>query len=267
MIAIGFILAAILNVDSIRIVQELSKSPNLAKAVAAQAASYAGTGKAPQTLDESEMARKAMSVRLNESKADFKIAQADFDDATKAVEPLQIALEEVKTHGPTEPVIKEKQQALDTAKERLQATIKKLADAQNAVQKATDDADTEAKWHAAVNQLSSTGIPIGWQDKAQLTALGINDIDAPGPALNWWDTIWYYPSKYVPPVTKHLPQFVPMFFGWFLTALAASLGAPFWFDTLNRFVNIRNAGRPPGEKDATSTPNKPPPANLDTAPH
>lgn len=37
-------------------------------------------------------------------------------------------------------------------------------------------------------------------------------------------------------------------FGWFLTAVAASLGAPFWFDTLNRFMNIRAAGTSPNEK-------------------
>ena len=33
--------------------------------------------------------------------------------------------------------------------------------------------------------------------------------------------------------------------GWLVTALAVSLGAPFWFDTLNRFINIRAAGPPP----------------------
>jgi len=33
--------------------------------------------------------------------------------------------------------------------------------------------------------------------------------------------------------------------GWIVTILAASLGAPFWFDTLKRFVNIRNAGKKP----------------------
>jgi hypothetical protein len=35
--------------------------------------------------------------------------------------------------------------------------------------------------------------------------------------------------------------------GWLLTALAASMGAPFWFDMLNRFINIRAAGRSPDE--------------------
>lgn len=35
--------------------------------------------------------------------------------------------------------------------------------------------------------------------------------------------------------------------GWLVTALAGSLGAPFWFDVLNRFMNIRAAGRSPTE--------------------
>jgi len=53
--------------------------------------------------------------------------------------------------------------------------------------------------------------------------------------------------------------------GWILTALAVSLGAPFWFDTLNRFMNIRSAGRAPDERrDKSSappptTPGPPPP--------
>jgi len=36
--------------------------------------------------------------------------------------------------------------------------------------------------------------------------------------------------------------------GWFLTMIAVSQGAPFWFDTLNRFINVRNAGRAPDER-------------------
>jgi hypothetical protein len=38
--------------------------------------------------------------------------------------------------------------------------------------------------------------------------------------------------------------------GWIITIFAISLGAPFWFDILNKFMNVRNAGKPP-EKNAT----------------
>ena len=34
-------------------------------------------------------------------------------------------------------------------------------------------------------------------------------------------------------------------FGLFATGLALSLGAPFWFDTLSKFANIRAAGVKP----------------------
>ena len=39
--------------------------------------------------------------------------------------------------------------------------------------------------------------------------------------------------------------------GWFLTALALSLGAPFWFDLLNKLVNVRYGMRKPDVKGAT----------------
>jgi hypothetical protein len=36
-------------------------------------------------------------------------------------------------------------------------------------------------------------------------------------------------------------------FGLLVSILAVSMGAPFWFDTLSKFVNLRSAGTPPGE--------------------
>ena len=41
--------------------------------------------------------------------------------------------------------------------------------------------------------------------------------------------------------------------GWLLTALAGSLGAPFWFDLLGKAANLRSAGRKPAA-GATPTP-------------
>jgi hypothetical protein len=39
--------------------------------------------------------------------------------------------------------------------------------------------------------------------------------------------------------------------GWILTALAVSLGAPFWFDVLNNFVNLRLSGAKPAKAPTT----------------
>jgi hypothetical protein len=38
--------------------------------------------------------------------------------------------------------------------------------------------------------------------------------------------------------------------GWFITAMSALFGAPFWFDALQRLVNVRGTGQKPGDKPA-----------------
>lgn len=39
-----------------------------------------------------------------------------------------------------------------------------------------------------------------------------------------------------------------MIFGWLITSAAASLGAPFWFDTLKRVISVRSSGKAPEER-------------------
>jgi len=66
-----------------------------------------------------------------------------------------------------------------------------------------------------VQELNSVGIPLGWPDP-----------DGPARGFGWF-------------LLKAL--------GILLTAGAASLGAPFWFDMLNKIISIRAAGRAPEE--------------------
>lgn len=42
--------------------------------------------------------------------------------------------------------------------------------------------------------------------------------------------------------------------GWLLTALAVSLGAPFWFDLLNKFIKLRESGPKPANTSALDKP-------------
>ena len=39
------------------------------------------------------------------------------------------------------------------------------------------------------------------------------------------------------------------FLGWLITAIALSLGSPFWFDILNKLVKLRTASQPAAEKE------------------
>jgi hypothetical protein len=66
-----------------------------------------------------------------------------------------------------------------------------------------------------------------------------DELDALGGVLGWGkDSInlnaWGWTERVV---------------GWLLTMVAVSLGAPFWFDLLNKMVNIRNAGKKPEPSD------------------
>jgi hypothetical protein len=71
---------------------------------------------------------------------------------------------------------------------------------------------------AAKTALNDLHLPVGW-DKAKLSFSR--------PAKNKW-----------------LKSVVFPWIGWILTALAASLGAPFWFDVLNKFMVIRSTVKP-----------------------
>jgi hypothetical protein len=72
-------------------------------------------------------------------------------------------------------------------------------------------------------------LPIGWSCPEP----------GPGKSFHYWTCAEYEFSKLT------LVQFL----GWLLTALALSLGAPFWFDLLTKFVNLRGAGVKPKRAD------------------
>lgn len=80
-----------------------------------------------------------------------------------------------------------------------------------------------------IAQLDQLRLPIGWGGPA-------TDLDLSPPFAHFG-----FAGGILDAVRRH-------FLGWFLTALAATLGAPFWFDLLNRFINIRSAGKAPEEK-------------------
>jgi len=71
-----------------------------------------------------------------------------------------------------------------------------------------------------------------------------------------WDTSNFPASiqeqlaKQVNPLfpTNRMPAIlgtIKLIFGWLLSAAAIGMGAPFWFDLLSKFINVRNAGQVP----------------------
>jgi hypothetical protein len=88
-------------------------------------------------------------------------------------------------------------------------------------------------------RISTLTLPVGWS-AASAPGAGSGLRGSPD-----WQSLFKLEQ---PEWTKLLNTVTFHFAGWLLTAVAASLGAPFWFDVLNKFINIRAAGKSPSEK-------------------
>ena len=89
----------------------------------------------------------------------------------------------------------------------------------------------------------NSGTPIRANGNAALTS---SESDLLGKLTGWSGTIQEWRGLGQQSATYASLMF-RTFLGLFLTIVAVSQGAPFWFDTLNRFMNIRSAGRAPDE--------------------
>jgi len=105
------------------------------------------------------------------------------------------------------------------------------------------------RYNAAMADLAELQLPIGWEDPS--TPAADEDSDPLEPSFrlvrddatdDWPGPIWAPGGG-----ERWLRAFDEHLLGWLLTILAISLGAPFWFDTLNRIITIRGAGRAPAE--------------------
>ncbi|WP_414584674.1 hypothetical protein [Scytonema sp. PCC 10023] len=78
--------------------------------------------------------------------------------------------------------------------------------------------------------LGDASVPIGWQNiNQQLDLEPLNT--SQGNTAN--------------AVLRKIWKVIAMFGGWVVSGLAIAMGAPFWFDILNKVVNVRNAGPKP----------------------
>ena len=78
----------------------------------------------------------------------------------------------------------------------------------------------------AINALDDLGFPIGWGDSNRAHSVG-----------EWFVVVG----------------------GWLVTGVAITFGAPFWFDVLGKFSNLRSAGQKPASTVAAIPPPSPAP--------
>ena len=107
-----------------------------------------------------------------------------------------------------------------------------------------DFIEASAQYDAALADLAELQLPIGWDDptppaegETSLRLVTDTAVD------DWPGAIWEPGGlqRWLQAADEHS-------IGWLLTILAVSMGAPFWFDMLNRIMSVRTAGKAPEEK-------------------
>jgi hypothetical protein len=82
--------------------------------------------------------------------------------------------------------------------------------------------------HDQVDSLEGFGLPLGWSN-------------------TWRPTLTYEKTDNAPQVPKYgtfVLAWLGVLAGWLITAFAVSLGAPFWFDILNKIMVVRSTVKP-----------------------
>jgi len=101
------------------------------------------------------------------------------------------------------------------------------------------------------DQFSGLSLPVGWVIN-ESTGTAISDINCrlfPGEKQAFGIPVPWTNKCVAPPTSNNQNNILLKMIGIFITAMAARQGAPFWFDFLKRFVNLRGTGANPAEKE------------------
>jgi hypothetical protein len=235
---IGLVLAFTFNVSTIEIIHKLSVNKDLRAAMAESASAYVEnqnktktTPKPGENADQSQSEIKdqpALKDSGNNKAATGKTPtknQINTADATKS----DTTLEQVK-------------QQISNIKKLYNDTIADINmmmglgwDSsilyKNFIKMPKDDGQNDSVWKVNTNS-------INWFNKTLQWLL-------PTSVFNgYYSSLSVIRESFAHPVSL---------LGFLITALAIALGAPFWFDLLNKFVNIRAGGKKPSEDAGSSS--------------
>jgi hypothetical protein len=231
---VGLAIAVLMNVDTILIFKHLQSNPVAREALVGQARAFTEAHRRPAPTNATEGVRTVISgeeivgeivfpkALENKEKQEVKIGSehpmVKVLTPTVVVEPLAT---KVAFRARTEFA---DEQSMATITASIKDT--KIAGAEF---KLKLEPSLPAQFRAIQANAYALAIPIGWVAEGNSQEVKYGQI---------------VPTKggeYVDRVAQHI-------LGWLLTALAATLGAPFWFDMLNRIISIRSSGKAPEER-------------------
>jgi hypothetical protein len=129
-------------------------------------------------------------------------------------------------------------------RDQMVATAEGFSRANATAASAQSDAD---KAKALATDLDALHLPLGWKDFLPVPQSVCPSSGSPGCGTSFW-------------TRGNIGSILKMILGWLITAAAVTLGAPFWFDLLSKFIQVRSTLKPEPAKKASDQPaNAPPP--------
>jgi len=209
-IFLGLGIAVALNADSAYIARNLSNDTALRNSLVSAAQAFAQKEK---PADSAKQSPATDSAKQSPAKGDAAASQGgNAGSQSNSNAP--------KSAGTTSPGSSPASKVNTAARENLSAASPETP--------TNTDASAQSMFDEDLKKIRALGLPMGWNlesDDPHLKWPGLR-IWQPGVATNWAGQIRFH------------------WLGWILTALAISLGAPFWFDMLSKFITVRSTVKP-----------------------
>ena len=133
-----------------------------------------------------------------------------------------------------------------TARELLVFNAEKMIEEEKEAKKldpAAGNLDPSYKsYEVARNKLDNLSLPIGWKAGYGMATTAEDNLKG-----ERYNATWYWNYVFGPPL------------GWLITAVAVMLGAPFWFDLLNKVMVIRSTVKPHEKSKEEASEDRQPP--------
>lgn len=235
LLLIGFVMAVVFNVDSIAIHRILSKDEKareqLVQVAIANATKYdSAVRKNDRTPEESEKAYHVVMEDVNKAnnilglgrpwKDTCTLCKDSLPDIVKRGDTARLKLDSLK-------IMKPQQGALLAAHDTLIKKRPKDSVSAAVLKKQIAKLDTVIARLDERSSLANYNRSVLLQQRCEFISKARKG--------KWYQLAWLRYSPYQNGGWETL-------FGWVITALAISLGAPFWFDLLNKMIKLRGTG-------------------------
>jgi hypothetical protein len=236
---IGLVIAIVLNVDSIRVVTALSTDKPKRDAVVGIATAYSKANpNPPAAATDTTGGTKSGPGSGVTNTMEASTTKPPAGSLGSAPAPVVTNT----TTGSAKP-------GADGSGGTTSTTTTSPATTTNGSSPSLDAAAAQTR--EAIDELDQLGLPIGWKNYgcALCDPSGLTDCKPPAGTPTLSDKFGY---------PHWIRCWLLVLVGWLMTALAVSLGAPFWFDSLNKLITVRSTVKPQdkGGSETASTAQK-----------